>query len=208
MRSSRLERQVQFLLEIDKLKRVVRRSYVCGGERRENAAEHSWHTALMVLLLAEYSDSPIDPVRAAKMMLIHDLVEIDAGDTFIYDSNASVKQQVRERQAADRIFSMLPDDQAREFRDLWEEFEDSHTAEARFAKAVDRLMPLLHNYNCQGKTWREHGIEKSRVLEVNQRIGAASTTLWEYARELIENSSDAGFLSCRPVDLSPQDPGA
>jgi putative hydrolases of HD superfamily len=194
MSDSRMLRQLKFVLELDKLKQVMRRNYVCGGSRRENSAEHSWETALTVLLLAEHSDVPIDPLRAAKMMLVHDIVEIDAGDTFIYDAQGRTEQQLRETRAADRIFSMLPEDQAREFRDLWDEFEAESTPESRFAKAVDRLMPMLHNYDTRGKSWREHDLDRGRVLQVNSKIGDASTTLWDYAKSVIEKASEEGLL--------------
>jgi putative hydrolases of HD superfamily len=191
---NRLEQQLAFVMELDKLKRVVRRSYICGGERRENTAEHSWHTALMVLLLSEHSDESIDAIRTMKMMLVHDIVEIDAGDSFVYDSAALASQNEREKVAADRIFSLLPEDQAREIRGLWEEFEAQVTPEARFAKATDRLIPMLHNYHSQGKSWNEHGVTRQMVLDVNSRIAAGSKVLWEYARRLAESASEQGFL--------------
>jgi putative hydrolase of HD superfamily len=191
---NRLEKQIAFVMELDKLKRVVRRTYICGGERRENTAEHSWHTALIVLLLAEHSDLPIDSVRAIKMMLVHDIVEIDAGDSFIYDSAALASQEAREKAAADRIFSLLPEDQAGEMRGLWEEFEAQETPEARFAKAADRLIPMLHNYHSQGKSWNEHGVTRQMVLNVNSRIAAGSKVLWEYACRLVDSACDRGFL--------------
>jgi putative hydrolases of HD superfamily len=190
----RLKKQIAFLMELDKLKQVVRRSYICGGERRENTAEHSWHEALVVLLLAEYSNQTIDPVRAMKMMLVHDVVEIDAGDSFIYDTVALASQEAREKAAADRIFAILPEDQASEIRGLWEEFEAQQTPESRFAKAADRLMPMLHNYHSQGKSWNEHQVNREMVLDVNSRIAAGSTALWEYARQLVDDACAQGFL--------------
>ena len=194
MDKKRLEKQIDFLSELDKLKTIIRRSYICGGERRENSAEHSWHTALMALLLAEYADTPIDAARAAKMMLVHDIVEIDAGDTFIYGGAGSADQPAHEAAAAERIFGLLPGDQAAELLALWREFEAAQTPEARFAKAVDRLMPLLHNYQAQGRTWKEHGVTAPRVKVVNAKIAEGSGALWSFAQELIEDACRKGYL--------------
>lgn len=194
LRMNRLEKQLAFIMELDRLKTVIRRSYICGGMRRENSAEHSWHAALIALLLAEYSDAPIDPIRTMKMMLIHDIVEIDAGDSFIYDVDAVGAQEERERIAADRIFGLLPKDQAHELRGLWEEFEAQETPEAKFAKAADRLIPMLHNYHSQGKSWNEHGVNREMVLDANSRIADASHALWEYARGLVDAACRQEFL--------------
>lgn len=196
MNHERLEKQIRFLLEIDRLKTILRRSYICGGERRENSAEHSWHAALMVFLLAEHANAPIDATRAATMLLVHDIVEIDAGDTFIYSEHAGSDQlQAQEQAAAERIFGMLPEDQAQEFRDLWLEFEAAKTPEARFAKALDRLLPVLHNHAAQGRTWNEHGVTEERVRAVNEKISEGSSALWDYACGVIEDACRKGYLA-------------
>jgi len=148
----RLLQQMQFVVEIDKLKRVLRQTLLTDGSRRENSAEHSWHIALMAILLSEYATEPIDILRVVKMLLLHDLVEIDAGDTFCYDDRGHESKAEREMQAADRLFSLLPPDQASEFRALWDEFEAQETADAQFASTLDRLQPLLNNHQTQGHT--------------------------------------------------------
>jgi putative hydrolases of HD superfamily len=184
-RSERLRRQVAFLLEADKLKSVLRQSYVTNSERRENSSEHSWHVALLTMILAEYANRSIDVCKVIRMMLVHDLVEIDAGDTFIYDDPGNASKAMRERAAAERIFGLLPDDQSVETRDLWEEFEMQRSAEAKFANAVDRLMPVLHNYFTNGRSWREHGITQKQALAKNRKIADGAKELWAFARSLI-----------------------
>jgi putative hydrolases of HD superfamily len=190
----RLHRQVAFLLEIDRLKEVMRQSYICRGLRKENSSEHSWHLAVMALVLAEHAGDAIDIMRVVKMALVHDLVEIDAGDTFCYDDAGNADKAVREAAAADRIFGLLPGDQGREFRSLWEEFETRATPEARFAAALDRLMPLMHNYYSRGKTWQEHGVPAAHVLERNRHIEEGSAQLWSLAKSLIEDAIEKGWL--------------
>jgi putative hydrolase of HD superfamily len=155
--AGRLEQQLGFILEVDKLKSVLRQTRLVDGSRRENDAEHSWEVAMMAVVLAEHAGAPIDLARVVRMLLIHDIVEIDAGDTFIYDEGARKTQVEREEQAAERLFGLLPDDQAVELRELWAEFEDLKTAESRFATAMDRLQPLLHNYHSGGAIWSKHG---------------------------------------------------
>ncbi len=194
MSEERLERQLRFLLEADSLKHVERRSWLVGEKRRENSAEHSWHVALLALVLAEHADEPVDASKVAAMMLVHDLVEIDAGDTFRYDEAGNRDREERERRAADRIFGLLPEDQGGALRALWEEYEAGESAEARFAAAVDRLMPLLQGCATQGRTWREHGITRDRVLERNRPIGAASKALWAAARARIDEAVARGWL--------------
>ena len=183
--SDRLRRQIAFLLEADKLKGVLRRSYLIHGERRENSGEHSWHTALLTMILAEYSNRSIDVCKVIRMMLIHDLVEIDAGDTFIYDAAGNAAKAEREQAAAERVFGLLPDDQRDAVRQLWEEFELQRTPEAKFANAVDRLMPVLHNYFTGGRSWREHNITQEQALAKNRKIADGARELWEIARSLI-----------------------
>jgi len=192
--SDRLRRQIEFLIEIDKLKGVLRQTYLTDGSRRENDAEHSWHLAVMAMLLAEYAERDLDLVRVLKMVLVHDLVEIDAGDTFVYDRGGSSQWAAREREAAERIFGMLPPDQADELRRLWDEFEARATPEARFAAALDRLQPILHNYQTQGKVWREHGITSDQVIAHNQHMAEGAPRLWEYAHELIRDAVKRGYL--------------
>jgi putative hydrolase of HD superfamily len=190
----RLGSQISFLIEVDKLANVFRRSYLNAGERFENSAEHSWHVALMALTLEEYADCPIDIARVVKMLLLHDLVEIDAGDTFIYDKAGKASLRSEEEQAAARIFGILPEEQCAEFVALWREFEDKSTPDARFAGAMDRLMPILHNYYSKGKSWQEHNISSSQVLAVNAEIARGSAKLWEFAQEIIRDSVARGYL--------------
>ena|SRR5688572_2629274 len=189
----RLAKQLHFILEIDKLKSIYRRTYLVDGTRSENSAEHSWHLALMAMVLAEHANEPLDIGKVIKMVLIHDIVEIDAGDTYIYD--AQDDKEERERRAADRIFGLLPADQEQEFRELWEEFEAGASPEARFASALDRFIPQLHNYYTEGRSWKEHGITSERVLARNIEISRGSVTLWEWAQVLIARAEDEGFFT-------------
>ncbi len=189
----RLGRQIEFILEIDRLKGVLRRTHLPMG-RRENSAEHSWHLAMAALLLAEHANQKVDIGRVVQMLLVHDIVEVDAGDTFIYDEAAQEQKAVREWQAAERIFNLLPADQAAWVRGLWEEYEQQRTPEAHFAYAVDRFQPILLNYTCRGRMWREHGITASRVRARNRAIEAGSVRLWERTQALIEDAVRQGFL--------------
>lgn len=195
MESERLERQVRFIVEIDKLKQVIRRTYLTDEDRNENSAEHSWHVALMALLLAEYADEEIDVCRVITMLLIHDIVEIDAGDTYCYGDVSNDDKIRREREAADRIFPLLPDDQAKELRELWEEFEARTSPEARFAAALDRVLPVIHNYRTEGKSWQEHGVTSKQVIARNAHVREASETLWKFTLSVIEESVGRGFLN-------------
>ncbi len=190
----RLERQIRFIVEIDKLKSVLRRTYLIDSNRNENTAEHSWHLAMMAVLLAEYSNEPVDVSRVIRMVLIHDIVEIDAGDTFVYDSAAMVGKEERERAAADRLFAILPADQGAELRLLWDEFERRDTPEAKFAYALDRLVPQLHNYHTNGGSWKEHGISKDLVIARNTAMSEGSAKLWEWTRALLEDAAGKGFF--------------
>ncbi len=192
--SARLAAQLGFLIESEKLKDVLRRSSPVGMSRRENSAEHSWTLALMAILLAEHANAPVNPGRVLGMLLLHDLVEIDAGDTFCYDAAGNETKAERERQAAERIFGLLPEDQAKGFRELWEEFEEGVSAEAAFANALDRLMPLIQNFHNDGRSWREHGVTHRQVLERNRGIGEGSAGLWKYAEELIEKAKEQGLF--------------
>jgi putative hydrolase of HD superfamily len=187
-----LAARLRFVLEADALKRVARRSYIASGERHENSAEHSWHLALMALVLAGYAAEPIDVGRVVAMAILHDLVEIDAGDTFIYDDAARAEKESAEREAADRLFGLFHGGD--ELRAIWEEFEADTTAEARFARALDRLEPLLLNHANRGQPWREHGITVDRVRAINSVIGKGSPELWEAARSLIDDALAHGWL--------------
>ncbi|GLW72719.1 hydrolase [Kitasatospora phosalacinea] len=190
----RLRRQIEFVIEVDQLKNVFRQSPLLAADRRENDAEHSWHLALMTLVLAEYADEPVDPVKVLAMVVLHDLVEIYAGDTPLYDAAAGADQEERERLAADRLFGILPDDQRDHFRALWDEFEERSSPEARFAKAMDRLQPLLLNYGNRGGTWRTPGVTDAEVLARKSVIGDSSAELWDYARTLIRTGADRGWV--------------
>ena len=195
--NERFERQIRFVLEIDRLKTIVRRTYILHADRAENTAEHSWHLAMMAILLSEYANDPVDVSRVVKMVLIHDIVEIEAGDTYFYDAAAELDKAVRERAAADRLFGILPPDQGEDLRQLWEEFEAADTPEARFALALDRFMPQLHNYHTQGRSWVEHGITADRVLERNASMAEGSSKLWECARALVDDAVAKGFLATK-----------
>lgn len=190
----RLARQIEFLVEIDKLKGVLRRSYVLDASRLENTAEHSWHLAMMALVLAEHADAPADLSTVLKMLVVHDLVEIDAGDTFVYDTAGAASKEAREQEAADRIFALLPDDQGAELRRLWEEFDSGDSPEARFARSLDRLMPLLHNVAAEGRSWQEHGITPDQVRARNAGIADGSAQLWAYAQALIRTAERRGYF--------------
>ena len=191
----RFEQQINFLKEVDKLKNIIRRNYLCDGNRFENTAEHSWHLALMVMTLAEHANNEIDTLKTILMLLIHDLVEIDAGDTYCYDSTANETKAKREEEAANRIFSLLPLDQQQVYHQLWREFEERETPESQFANAVDRLMPLIQNVETGGKTWQKNHISESQVLERNLPINDGSAVLWNYAKFLIKSSVTKGILN-------------
>ena len=188
-----LQQQIDFILEIDKLKKINRRTYLLDESRTENTAEHSWHIAVAAMLLAP-AHREIDVFHVVKMLLVHDIVEIDAGDTFLYDEAATAAKQDREKEAADRLFNILPANQAKEFRALWDEFEERVTPEAKFARGLDRFMPLMHNYFTQGSTWREHGVTVDEVYKYNRIISDASSELWEEAQSLIESAVEKGYL--------------
>ena len=191
----RFSKQMEFIVEIDKLKHIERQSALCDGTRQENVTEHSWHIALMAVLLSEYANSvDIDMLKVIKMLLIHDLVEIHAGDTFAYDSVGNQHKENREREAAKRIFGILPEDQSEELHSLWEEFESMSTPEARFASALDKLQPLILSYNNKGWSWKKHNIVSGQIVDSKKDISKGSEDLWEYAKKLIQNSIDAGFL--------------
>ena len=191
----RLEKQLALLIELDQLKSVLRRTRIKSADRRlENSGEHSWHVALMAVLMQEHANAPIDIARVMKMLLIHDVVEIDAGDTFVYDVAASKEQEEKELKAAERLFGMLPSDQGDELFALWKEFEAAQSDDAKYAKALDRLIPMLLNYHNDGQSWKEHGVTREQALTINKRIEFGSVTLWDKAKELIEEATEKGWL--------------
>jgi putative hydrolase of HD superfamily len=194
MASDRFEKQMGFIVEADKLKRISRQTILTDHSRQETSAEHSWHLGVMALVLSEYSQTGIDLLRVLKMVLIHDLVEIDAGDTYCYDQVERQDQEEREEKAADRLFGLLPGDQAGELRGLWEEFEARKTAEARFAAALDRVQPVLQNYHTQGEIWKKNRIARHQVVKRNQPIEEGSPLLWEYVVRLIDDAVKKGML--------------
>jgi putative hydrolases of HD superfamily len=191
----RLLAQVGFAVEIDKLKRVLRRNTLMDGSRRENDAEHSWYVGMLAMVLAEHAPPGTDLDRVTAMLLVHDIVEIDAGDTFVYDLAAIEVQEKAERAAADRIFGLLPQDQTTALRALWDEFEERGTPEARFAKALDRLAPMMANHYNEGGSWVRHGVTVDQVMEKVEIIREGSPALGAYATEIIELSVARGHLS-------------
>lgn len=191
----RLMQQLAFILEVEKLKTVLRKTPLLDRSRVENDAEHTWQLALMAMVLSEHSREPVDLLRVIKMLLIHDIVEIDAGDTFAYDKVAQLSQVERELKAADRIFSILPDDQANEFRALWDEFELKATADSRFANAMDRLQPTLHNFFTEGGTWNTNGVTSADVERRTAPIALASDGLGQLCKALIASAIEQGILS-------------
>ena len=196
MDMSKLQRQVEFLVEVDKLKQVLRNTLLMDTSRLENDAEHSWHMALAAMVLAEHSnDQKLDMLKVIKMIIIHDLVEIDAGDTFAYDPQGHLDKAERETRAADRIFGLLPQELGDEFRSLWDDFEHKGTPEAKFANALDSFMPILHNYHTEGRQWQLHGMDSRRVLSRNaERIEEGSRVLADYIREIVEDGVVRGYL--------------
>ena len=194
MDTERLEKQIDFILELDKMKNLYRQTYVLHEDRKENDAEHSWHLGIMAFLLAEHSDMPVNAEKVTKMVLIHDIVEIDAGDTYCYDQEGYKTKADREEKADQRIFGLLPDDQKKEFYELWREFEDSLTPEAKFAAALDRLQPLLLNYTKGGISWTEHGVHKEQVLARNSEVKNISHNIAELINSIINDAADKGYL--------------
>lgn len=194
MDRERWNRQMDFILETDREKQIERQTHICGYSRREGDAEHAWHMALMAWLLQEYSNEPIDLAKTMVMILIHDLVEIDAGDTYAYDEAANRTKEEREQKAAERIFGLLPEDQKEKLKGLWEEFEAYETPEARFAHTMDNFQPfLLNDYN-EGKDWTSHQVRVSQVMKRNERTGTGSREIWEYMKEILEKNVDDGKL--------------
>ena len=189
---TRLEQQLSFIIEVDKVKNIFRQTYLSDKNRKENDAEHSWHIALMALLLKEYADESVDVLKVMTMVLIHDLVEIDAGDTYAYDEAANQTKRQRELAAADRIFGILPEDQGRSFRELWDEFEAYETADAKYAHLLDNLQPLLLNNAADGIAWLEHGVKKSQIYKRNARIEETSPVIWDKMKEIVQRHIEKG----------------
>lgn len=197
----RMAKQMRFLVEADKLKNVLRGNRITNGTRRENTAEHSWHIALFAAILAEWTVDPIKIDRVILMLMLHDIVEIDAGDLSIFDEQGAKDQAEREARAADRLFGMLPIDQKVELRNLWEEFESGATPEARFAKAIDRLQPIILNHMVQGGTWLDHDVGEARERRLTGRIAEGSPALWKAAEAIFKEAVEGGWM--RPTPSSP-----
>lgn len=195
MISERMEKQIDFIVAIDALKDITRQSITINSRRNENDAEHSWHLAVMAMLLSEYAeDQTIDFSKVIQMVLIHDLVEIYAGDTYCYDEKGYEDKEQREQEAADRLFNMLPEDQAQKFMSLWHEFEEMETKEAAFAATLDRFQPLLLNVNTEGHTWQRPGITSEKVLKRTEIAKQKVPQLYEYIERLIQRSIERGML--------------
>ena len=194
MDKNRFEKQLAFILEADKEKNILRQTHLTGYSRRENDAEHAWHMAMMIYLLKEYSNEEIDVAKAMMMALIHDIVEIDAGDTYAYDTKGLETQAEREQRAAERIYGLLPDDQRDELRALFEEFEACETAEARFAKTMDNFQPLLLNHANGGADWHAHKVTKAKVYGRQQTSSLGSEEIWKYTEERIEENVNKGNI--------------
>lgn len=191
----RFNRQLDFLVEIDKVKQILRNTILMDSSRQENDAEHAWHMAVAAMTLQEYANAKeLDMAKVLKMALLHDLVEIDAGDTFAYDEKGHLDKAEREAKAAGRIFGLLPADQCAEFRSLWEEFEEGKSPEACFAIALDSFMPLLHNYRTKGRQWQKHNITSSMVLERNRGVAKGSEELWSYINSIVADAVEKGYL--------------
>ena len=195
MEKSRIEKQFDFIKEIDKEKFIIRQTYLSDARKKENDAEHAWHMAIMTVMLSEYANSEIDVLKTMTMLLIHDIVEIDAGDTYAYDEEAKKTQAEREMKAAKRIFGLLPEKQGKEFRALWEEFEAQETAESKFARTMDNIQPIMLNAATDGKAWVEHGVHLAQIMKRNEHTAEYSETLMEYAREMfIQPNLDNGHI--------------
>ena len=194
MMNADLQSQLNFVKELDKLKQVIRRNYLYDGTRSENTAEHSWHAALSAFILQDFADEAVDICKVGKMLLIHDLVEIEAGDTYVYDMAALEGQDERELEAAHKLFGMLPTPMSEEFLNLWLEFEARQTPEARFAKAIDRFMPMFANYESGGISWLENNVQEVRMRELNGIIAEGSQALWQEVERMIADAISRNLL--------------
>ncbi len=190
----RLKEQIDFILEIDKMKEILRQNYLADGSARENDADHSWHLAMMALILSEYSNEKVDVTRVVPMVLTHDLVEIDAGDTYAYDETGALTKEKREKAAADRIFGILPKEQGTWMRGLWDEFEACNTPESKFAHVLDKSLPLFLNHAAGGISWKEHKVKRSQIYKRNRITGDGSAKIWEYMQELIQENINKGNI--------------
>ncbi|TCK90538.1 putative hydrolase of HD superfamily [Natranaerovirga hydrolytica] len=192
---NRLEKQMAFIIEIDKLKTIQRQSYIIDGSKKENDAEHSWHIAVMALILSEHKAfKKVDMLKVVKMLLIHDIVEIDAGDTYIYDEKGNADKREREEAAAKRLFGLLPKDQKKEYYNLWLEFEDQHSKEAKYANVLDRLQPILLNYEAGGQSWIEHGVSKDMIMNKNVATQEGSKKIWQHFETIINDAVKKGYV--------------
>lgn len=192
-KETRLEKQMQFILELDKIKSIIRQTYVSDATRKENDAEHSWHIAIMAVVLNEYYED-VDLLKVIKMVLMHDVVEIDAGDTFCYDEKANEDKAEREQKAAERIYHILPSDQAQEYKDLWYEFEEGQTKEAVFANILDRLQPIMLNFKTNGKLWIENNVSQQQVLKRNEKTLSGAREIANYLKNLLDKAVELGYL--------------
>ncbi len=197
MINERLKKQINFMLELDKMKNIYRQTYVLHEDRKENDAEHSWHLAILAFLLAEYASVPINVTRVMKMVLVHDVVEIDAGDTYCYDEAGNQTKAEREEKSAQRIFGLLPDDQKEEFYSLWREFEDNQTNDSKFAAVLDKMQPVILNYTKNGISWKEHGVYKEQVEQRCLSSSEASDKLAELIQSIIDDAASKGFLKTK-----------
>lgn len=191
---TRLEQQLRFIIEIDKAKNIFRQTYLADGNRKENDAEHSWHIALMAFVLQEYAPEDIDILKVVNMVLLHDLVEIDAGDTYAYDEEGAKTKREREVKAADRIFGILPADQCEYFRELWDEFEEYDTSDAKYAHLLDNFQPLLLNHVCGGKSWHDHEVKSSWILKRNEKIPETSEEIFSCMESIIKEHIKNGNI--------------
>lgn len=197
MEKSRIQKQMDFILEIDKAKDIFRQTYLSNNIRKENDAEHSWHLSLMAFTLAEYFSEQLDVAKVMKMVLMHDIVEIDAGDTYCYDERANLDKEEREQKAAERLYGMLPEEQMNEYIEIWQEFEEVETEEAIFANILDRLQPVMLNYAANGRAWMEHGVYKDQVLKRNAIVRNGPKEIADYFMNIIHSSVEKGYLKIR-----------
>lgn len=197
MENKRLLKDIEFIVELDKMKSIFRQTSIIGEDRREDDAQHSWHISLMAMVLSEYTNEKVDLLKVIKMLLTHDLVEIYAGDTFCYDEKGNSDKREREIEAAEKIFGMLDEDKGQELRALWDEFEEIKTPEAKFATAMDRLQPMLNNYHNNGGTWKKFDISQADIYKRISPVKDSSEELWKFVEYMIEDAYDKGLISKR-----------
>lgn len=196
MQNKKLQKQIEFIITADKLKSILRKNYIIDNTRKENAAEHSWHLALMAITLFEYRIiKDLDLLRIVKMLIIHDLVEIEAGDSFAYSETENIDRELREKKAAENIFGILPEDNKEELLSLWYEFESEETGEAKFAKILDRLQPLIHNYKTEASGWENYKVRKEDILNRNKITKDVAPVLWQYIEEIVEDIDKKGYFN-------------